>query len=273
MAFSIARSRLLAPRLPAGSYRPLSASSAPSFATYGQRFQISTIQRRGFFFGSAARQNAEVDPAGESLKAQAKSMEELTKSFDENWDIIYTSPLSTAYKRLKHFSVASAIIGSLSGPVLATMEPSMPLAPRLVLAGAVVSVSVGTTVFLTFLAKPYVIRVMQNKKNPNLLQFTTLNVLAREVHHELELGEITRKPTRPILSNMHVPRLQRDFYIHDTMAPEFMHGLFPEAREAAEEDLQENDPAKAKKAPRSKKAQKSFVDDLDFDEEIIEEKK
>src|SRR5690606_594052 len=116
------------------------------------------------------------------------------------------------------------------------------------------------------------------KHNPGLLRFTTLSWAARDVDYDVRLKDITRQPSRPILSNMGVPAIKRDFYIHDTMAPEILHDLFPEARaaQAEEESGGLTGPSGVPKTSGSKAKQnvsQSSDEGLDFEMEEDEPKR
>ena len=179
--------------------------------------------------------------------------------------VIYTSPFTTAVRRMKLFSLSSCALSLLSTPLLLLLaSPSIPLSGRVAMCMAVGGFGLGTTLALTKFTEPYAIRVVLSNgagsgsgggsgggsgSGSGQLVFETLNVWARPRYRSVPVEGLRPLHNR-LLSNvraLHSPPAETpysDYFLHaDIVDHPLLKPLVEHSLPLPETPLEETQPA------------------------------
>jgi hypothetical protein len=135
---------------------------------------------------------------------------------------VYKGPFVTALRRLKWISLSSCVLTCSVTPYLITLNHNqVPVAGKAVLAGTLISFSVGTTVLLQYISRPYVGRIIWNSLQKIHFQFETYDWLARPIYRSYPLQNLepALDPMRPFI-NIRSKTDKVSFYVHKELIPQ-----------------------------------------------------
>lgn len=132
--------------------------------------------------------------------------------------LVYTGPFKGAVRALKVFSLATAVLASVGGPVLVWLgDESVPLAGRVTLSSLVMFVSISTTAILHWLLKGYVIHLYYNLQAQRLATYT-LSLLARKTRNEFDITDI--RPPAGLAGFNTFQALGKSYFMHTDIFPD-----------------------------------------------------
>jgi hypothetical protein len=111
--------------------------------------------------------------AGSHSGIDAKKLEpSISKETD-----IYHGPLTTTFRRLKIFSLASLGLSVTLSPFMFILEANLPVSARLALISVAIGCSSTSTALISWCAKPYVITLRRSYKDgAEEIEMTTVNL-------------------------------------------------------------------------------------------------
>jgi hypothetical protein len=145
----------------------LTSRRLPITSVYSHHWNLRTRYRyftsTPYFFNSLTS-NSGID---------AKNLEPtITKETD-----IYHGPLTTTFRRLKIFSLASLGLSVTLSPFMFILESSLPIFARLALVSIALGSSSVSTALVSWCAKPYVITLRRSYKDgAEEIEMTTVNL-------------------------------------------------------------------------------------------------
>ena len=132
--------------------------------------------------------------------------------------LVYTGPLKGAVKALKIFSLSTAVLASVGGPVLVWLgNEAVPVAARGAITFLVMTVGLSTTAILHWLLKGYVTHLYYEPKTEKVAAYT-LSLLARQVRNEFSVSEI--RPPTGFSGFTTFQTLGKSYFMHTEVLPD-----------------------------------------------------
>ena len=149
---------------------------------------------------------------------ERRSATDATKAAAGEFQLVYTGPFKGAVRALKVFSLTTAVLASVGGPVLVWLgDESVPLAGRVALSSLVMFVSISTTAILHWLLKGYIIHLHYNPGAQRVAAYT-LSLLARKTRNEFDISDI--RPPAGLAGFSTFQALGKSYFMHTDIFPD-----------------------------------------------------
>lgn len=149
---------------------------------------------------------------------ERRSTTDATTAAAGEFKLVYTGPFKGAVRALKVFSLTTAVLASVGGPVLVWLgDESVPLAGRVALSSLVMLVSISTTAILHWLLKGYIIHLYYNPQAQRVATYT-LSLLARKTRNEFDISDI--RPPAGLAGFSTFQALGKSYFMHTEIFPD-----------------------------------------------------
>lgn len=149
---------------------------------------------------------------------ERRSATDAAKAAAGEFKLVYTGPFKGAVRALKVFSLTTAVLASVGGPVLVWLgDESVPLAGRVALSSLVLFVSISTTAILHWLLKGYIIHLHYNPGAQRVAAYT-LSLLASKTRNEFHISDI--RPPAGLAGFNTFQALGKSYFMHTDIFPD-----------------------------------------------------